>query len=578
MTDTIANSDPPNATAGNHSVGIDLRSMRDGHMYLLIVLLAAIIYGKSVLFQYTFSDDTQLLVVNQEFLSNLANIPKLFKTDVFISFTNPHVFYRPFLNFLFMLELQVSKDSPVIFHVTNIVLHVGCSFLLFVFLQQFGVKKLLAAATTLLFCAHPLNTSAVVWIPGRNDSLLTLLVLASFSTFLVALKTRRSLPMLGHLFFLFLALLTKETAVALPILTLSYLFLIEKGRVSLKTVFFIVTSYVLLVALWLILRSMVTRTYEVHQSILTIATSWLDNAPAFILYLGKVFFPFNLSVFPNLTDQSLILGFLSLFLLGAAYIVDRPSSGWKIAWGLAWFFLFLAPTFLSGAIFHEHRAYCSLVGLLFAVTQLPLIQNINLTKTVNLLGFVVVLALFAVLATVHSEQFRDRTAYATSAFLYSPNVDESYSAIAGLFLDEGNDAAAERVLRAGIAKNPSMMAVHRMLGDVYAKRHEYARAANEYETSIRLEPLQLYTYINYGKMCLETGRLEDAARLWKQSVTLDPEFLLGYYYLANFYIHVKNDPDSAMMYAKQIQRRGVTVVPELLRAIQENPLYKKKTP
>jgi hypothetical protein len=72
------------------------------------------------------------------------------------------------------------------------------------------------------------------------------------------------------------------------------------------------------------------------------------------------------------------------------------------------------------------------------------------------------------------------------------------------------------------------------------------------------------------------GRPDHAAQLWQRSVILSPDFLLGYYYLANFYVHVKNDPDSAMMYANQIQQRGVAVMPELLHAIQDNPLYGKR--
>jgi len=555
---------------------IEAPSLRNSHVFFLITLVACIIYAKSVAYQYTYSDDTQLLVVNQEFLSNLANFPKLFTTDVFISITNPNVFYRPLMNFLFMLELQVSKDSPAIFHITNILLHIGCSYLLFLLFRQLGVARQLAILSALLFCVHPLNTSAVVWIPGRNDTLLALLVLASFSMFLRAVETRRVSALVWHFVFFFLALLTKEPAVALPILCAGYAFLVRKEKYNRATIFAVAASYAVLLAIWFFLRGLVVRGYAVHESLFAFGISWLQNAPAFILYIGKVFLPFNLSVFPNLADNSLILGFISVLALVAAYLIHRPASYREILWGLSWFFLFLAPTFLSGTIFHEHRNYCSFFGFLFAVVQLPLVQKFRFEKTVHALGSIALLGLFSILAMVHSEHFRNRTAYATNAFVSSPSVDESYSAFAGLLLDEGDDAAAERVLQEGIARKPKMMAVHRMLGDIYAMRHDYARAANEYETSIRLEPLQLYTYINYGKMCLDAGKVDDAERLWKRSVLINPDFLLGYYYLANFYVHVKNDPDSAMIYAKKIQDHGVTVMPELLRAIEENPSYGKR--
>jgi protein O-mannosyl-transferase len=571
-----ANTTPATEKKEGSFFALELGTIRDSHIYLLIVLVAFVIYGSSVTYQYTYSDDTQLLVVNEAFLSNLANIPKLFTTDVFVSITNPHIFYRPFLNFLFMLELQVSKDSPVIFHITNIFLHIGCSLLLFVVFKQLKVSKSVAAMAALFFCAHPLNTSAVVWIPGRNDTLLTFLVLTSFSMFLRALDTKRILPLIGHYLLFFLALLTKESAVALPLLCTAYVFVMRKERLPRLAILAGVAVYGILFALWFSLRSLVTRSFEVHQSLISIAGDWLRNSPGFILYIGKALLPFNLSVYPNLTDHSLILGWITILVFVGVFLFHRPSSLRGILWGLAWFFLFLGPTFLSGIILHEHRAYSAFVGLLFATTQLPLVQSIDLSKYSHVLAFVAVIAVFSVLAMVHSEQFSNRTAYATSAYMHDPSVDASNLALAGLFLDEGNFNEAERVIRTAMARDTTMLVPHRLLGDIYANRHEYALAAREYETSLRLNPLQLYTYINYGKMCLSTGRYDDAVRLWKRSVMINPDFLLGYYYLANFYVHVRNEPDSAMMYAKEIQQRGVAVMPTLLHAIQDSLLSEKK--
>jgi Tfp pilus assembly protein PilF len=554
----------------NESGGI-----RDSHIFVLIGLTALIIYGSSVGYQYTYSDDTQLLVANQDFLSNLANLPKLFTTEVFISATNSQVFYRPFLNLLFMLELQVSKDSLVLFHVTNILLHIGCSLLLFVVFKQLKVSRSLAGMAAILFCVHPLNTSAVVWIPGRNDTLLTMLILASFSLFLRALETKRLLPFIAHVLLFFLALLTKESAVVLPILCSAYVFFVKRERPRWTAMLGAAGIYAIVFLIWIYLRNLITRSFEVQGSLDSQAMSWLNNSPAFLLYIGKTLLPINLSIYPNLRDHSLIFGVITILLLGAAIALRRPSSPRGLVWGFAWFCLFLAPTFASGLIFHEHRSYCAFVGILFALTQLPLIQSIDLSKSAHVLMFLAVVILLSVLSMLHAEHFRNRTAYVTTAYSKDPSIDESTTGLAGLFLDEGNDDEAERVLKAAIARDPSIKVVHRMLGDVYANRHQYAVAAREYEISIRLDPLQLYNYINYGKMCLSAGRNDDAARLWKRSVMINPDFLLGYYYLANYYVHVRNEPDSAMMYAKQIQQHGVSVMPELLQAIQENPRYGK---
>jgi tetratricopeptide (TPR) repeat protein len=553
-----------------------LRRVRDWQICCIIAFVGIAVYGKSIVYDYTFSDDTQLLVVNQEFLGNPANLPKLFTTDVFISMANPNIFYRPLLNLLFMLEMQVSKDTPVLYHITNILLHLGCSVLVFILFRKLNLSKLLSAAASLLFCVHPLLSSAVVWIPGRNDTLLTIFVLGSFIFFLRALETKRAGPFLWHVLLLFFALLTKETAVVAPVLFLSYAYFIGRKKFRRTQVFSALFIYAFVVGAWLFLRSLVTLPFEVRRTLGSQIASWLGNTPAFILYFGKIFFPFNLSIFPNLADQSLLLGWLSIALFIGALFIRKPKSFGHILWGLGWFFLFLAPTMIIGPIFHEHRAYCSMVGVLLAVACLPLVQSIDFSGKTPALCLAAIVVAFGVVTMIHEEQYNGRAAYVTSAFASAPGVDESYSGLAGLLMDEGNDGAAEKVLRAGIERKPAMKIVHRMLGDVYSRRHQYALAAKEYETSLRLEPLHLYTYINYGKMCLNDGRVDDAARLWKTSVLVDPDFLLGYYYLANCYIHCKNDPDSAMIYVRQLQKRGVAVLPELLRAIENHPPKKNR--
>jgi hypothetical protein len=78
------------------------------------------------------------------------------------------------MNLLFMFEAQVAKDNPLLYHITNILLHIGCSLLVYTLFQQLRFSKMLSALAALVFCVHPLHTSAVAWIPGRNDTLLTL--------------------------------------------------------------------------------------------------------------------------------------------------------------------------------------------------------------------------------------------------------------------------------------------------------------------------------------------------------------------------------------------------------------------
>jgi protein O-mannosyl-transferase len=552
-----------------------VKSLSNKQVYLMIICVGIILYGKSVFFEYTHNDDVQLIVMNQAFIGNITNLPKLFTTDVFISVTNFHTYYRPLMNVLFMLEAQVANDNPILYHITNIILHIGCSLLIYTLFQRLRFSKMLSVFTALVFCVHPLHTSAVAWISGRNDTLLTLFVLSSLLFFLYAQETKSVGASVLHILLFFFALLVKESAMVLPFLCIAYVYFVKGEKLKGISLILLASSYVFVFAIWFILRSMVYHGFEIHNAANALLVSWFSNLPAYILYIGKAFLPINLSIFPNLTDHSLIPGMLSVLFFAGLLFILKPTSLKVILWGILWFFLFLAPSITGEPIFYEHRAYCSMVGLLLAVACLPVVGKIDFSHIAQVSGIGVLLVL-SLLTFLNENNFRDRKSYVSNAYSTAPSVDNSYSCMAALYLDEGNDAAAEQVILAEIKRKPGAAFARRMLGDIYTNRHEYNLATQEYELSLRLEPLNLITYVHYGKMKLEIGQIDAAVHLWKTAVQINPDFLLGYYYLANCYIHAKNDPDSAMVFVRELQRRGETVLPELLNAIEIHPLYLKK--
>jgi tetratricopeptide (TPR) repeat protein len=542
-------------------------SLRDWHIVFTITLLIVLVFGRSLTYEFTGADDTQLLVVNQEFLGNLANIPRLFSTDVFISMPNSYVFYRPLFNLLFMIELQFEKDGTWLFHLTNILLHLGCSVILYFLLRELKIPRLTAGMAACIFCVHPINTSAVVWIPGRNDTLLALFILSSFLFFLRWMETKKMWQFLCHWVLFLFALLTKESAVFFPLLCLSYGFYVRRDNPGRGKIILLIITYAIATAVWIALRSLVHQAYEIHYAGVQLISEWLKNLPALALYFGKVFLPFNLSIYPNFENHSLMLGGISIVMFIGLVLVGQPHRR-AICWGFAWFLLFLVPTLMGGTIFYEHRAYCAAVGVIFALTQLQPIQAHDFSKMPYVAGFGILILLLSIFTILHAAHFQNRLAFATSAYRMDPSIDDAYLLFAGTFIDGGDVDGAVKILQTGISRNQNMMMAHRMLGDIYANRGNYSQAAQEYKTSLRIEPLHLYTYINYGKLCLQTGNYDQAVQLWKTSVAINPEFILGYYYLTNFYVHTKTDPDSAMIYAREIQRHGAVVMPELLESIE----------
>ncbi|MCZ6690456.1 MAG: tetratricopeptide repeat protein, partial [Planctomycetota bacterium] len=114
-------------------------------------------------------------------------------------------------------EFEPNRPPPLIFHLTNILLHAACAGLVF-----FLARKILPAdgpgpaLVALLFAAHPVQTEAVTYLSGRRDVLFTLFYLFGALAYVRYRETGRWPAALLCVVAYLLSLFTKEMAVTLP--------------------------------------------------------------------------------------------------------------------------------------------------------------------------------------------------------------------------------------------------------------------------------------------------------------------------------------------------------------------------
>ena len=85
--------------------------------------------------------------------------------------------YRPLASLLFRLEWNLGYGTPLIAHLTSVMLHGAATFLFFRLALSLAAGPMLALVTSLLFAAHPVHVEAVAYISGRPDLLATTLAL-----------------------------------------------------------------------------------------------------------------------------------------------------------------------------------------------------------------------------------------------------------------------------------------------------------------------------------------------------------------------------------------------------------------
>ena len=130
---------------------------------------------------------------------------------------------RPLLGLTYYANYLMSGQRPSPYHVTNLLLHLAVTSIVFLILrralpaEESKRTTLIAAIGAGVFLIHPLQTEAVAYIAGRSDVLCTLFAYAALAVFL---RYRR--PAIGFgavaavLALSLAALLAKQQAVAIP--------------------------------------------------------------------------------------------------------------------------------------------------------------------------------------------------------------------------------------------------------------------------------------------------------------------------------------------------------------------------
>lgn len=504
--------------------------------YLLIALVVVAIYGQTLGFDYSNHDDIELLQQKAEYLSNPGNILRAFATDVVWGHQN--IYYRPLLTLSFMVDSWMGGVRPAIFHWGNLILHLLAVCLLFAFLRSLGTGYRPSLLAALVFAVHPVLVQAVAWIPGRNDSLLAALVLASFLCYLKYVRQGRARWALGHAIFFLLALLAKETAVLLPLLILVHLWL-EHSRGegnSGRRVVLLFVGWAAALATYLALRSAALSggltQGNVRMNTLT------DNWTGFLSYLGKIFLPVNLSGDPIPADLPLAYGAIGALLLLAITAALGIRDRKRFLFGAAWYLLFLAPTFAGNttyANFAEHRLYLPLAGFALMLLQLNPNRLKRIPASAVRTGLALLLVLLASMTLWYARTFRNGIAHWESTAKASPHSYVARTILGRSYANAGRTEEAERQFIAALRLNPRHQTAANDLCLLYLGRGEHRKAEELALEYLSRWPEHAGIRNTLGLAYLGAGRSDLAERQFIRSIELgggaEAADNLGYLYL-----------------------------------------------
>jgi tetratricopeptide (TPR) repeat protein len=544
---------------------------------VVLPFMAAVIFGVYTnSLQNAFHYDDRPTIVENPAIRSLGNIPSYFISKQAFStdelFASPK-HYRPVLLTTYAVNYALGGLNPPVYHLMNILLHMLSSLLVYFIAFRLVSNGLAASLSALIYGLHPIHTEALNYISARSSLLsgfFYLLAFYSFIKFRFAQAEKTHLiwtPYLLFLFSFFLAILSKEVAVVLPVTTALYdLYYSRKHlqgdlrRMLLPYVPFLMALIVYILSgnihsmVWSIIQGYGARDFWPHL---------LTQTKVTVLYLLLFLWPVVLTpdrqilVANSIGDGAVLTSFGLIgiiFLIAYGLFRIRSDEAKACSLGLLWFMATSLPTILIplNLLIQEQRAYLPVVGLAFTtgIGLAWLFKTLTETQRVpKAIGqqpryIVVLLAglLVMIIAGYGLLIVKRNAVWKDDITLWS---DAASKPVSGFRAHVNLGTAYERQNRLDLAiqsyekaleLNPDFFATHYNLGLVYQKLEKADLAIIHFQEAIRINPgfppahrMLGMTYATVGQADLAIHELQKALQL--NASDLLSQSALGWLYL-----------------------------------------------
>ena len=470
-------------------------------IYIGIICIAIIgLYSGITNNNYVDLDDTTVIVNNYPFLKDFSNAGQAFKQGVFQEYGKQDTlktYYRPIMTLSFMVDAHLSPApdldhiSPKPFLSGNIFYHILACILLLLVLTALNINPIASFLLALVFAVHPLLTQAIAWIPGRNDSLVTIFALSAMLFLLKYIRTKKLPDLILHLVFFMLALFTKENAIMLVGITFLYLYLVNKEPIAGKDSIILSVGYIAIIALWYIMRQKAIAGSGADITLGEAMHNISSNSPMSFQYIGKSVLPINLSVMSTVQDTSYIQGIIAVLLLAAGIYFSKQKNIRLVIFGLLWFLLFLTPSFITTFSGLEHRAYLPLIGFMIVVSEFDWTKKLQLqfspiNKGLLVFGGVIIVCIG--LTYNRLPIFKNCFSFDESAMKTSPKNVLPCMYLAKHYEEMGKFDQAIEAYTEALKRDSTTPLIHNNIGGEYIAMNKYPEAEAELKKEVAQHP------------------------------------------------------------------------------------------
>jgi len=545
---------------------IDISERKE--FWIALIAVVTIIAYFPALFDLLTNWDDRMYVKENPFIQSLSwsNIKGMFSTFFMGN-------YHPLAMLSLSLDYQVNEFNPLVYHLTNLLLHTANAILVFLVIRALTKKPEIAAIAGLLFGVHTFHVESVAWVSERKDVLYACFYLLSLYCYIRYLPKKEKKWFFWSLGFFLLSLLSKGQAVTLAL----SIFLVDYFRTGK-----IIDQKTLPVKIPFLLLAVIFGIIAIKAQQGVAATDMVKFEPALripfasyglLMYIIKLVLPIRLSAYypypiPSGSTEvpiqywlCIIPAFLLVVLLFISYKKSRPLF-FSLGFFLINIFLLLQLLPVGGAIMSDRYVYIPSIGYCFligiVISDHKWIKNTRVAWTVAA-AYIILLAVMTFA----------RTAVWKNNFTLWTDVIEKYDKVPIAWYNRANAKSDTANYKGAIEDYDQAIRVFPLYFDAYINRAnakskisdyvgaaedlnfviskdstlvnayinramartnllDYTGALNDYGVALKMKPAMPELYVSRGNVMYDIKDNQGAIRDFTKAIELNPKMVSAY--------------------------------------------------
>lgn len=425
--------------------------------------------------------------------------------------------WTPLVWISYMSDYQLYGLYAGGYHLTNVILHIFSTLLLFWLFNRMTGSVWKSAFVAAFFALHPLRVESVAYVAERKDVLSLFFGILALCFYVYYTEKPVIKRYLTVLFFFLCALMSKPMVVTLPLLMilLDYWplqrFALQQGNLILwqlkEKILFLVLSVVIIII------TLYNPNGSSDPNVLVPLDSRIVNAAvALMTYVEKTFWPHDPVALFVLSDQPQLWMFLvsaSLLLAISAVIIATMKRFPYLFTGWLWYVITIAPVmgiiqiglFGSRSVSDRYTYLPSIgISIIMAWGIPALIKSVSLRRSILIPLSIIFLVFLAVLTWQHCGYWKN------------------------------SFKLADYTLQVTQKNNTQHGAAHLLRGRAYFRIALYQQALEDFNEVVHLIPNCADCYYNRGVTYSMLGQQSRAIEDYNEAIRLIPNFVYAYYH------------------------------------------------